>query len=165
MTIERGHGDLLAANVEALVNPVNTVGVMGKGLALQFKNAFPEVFTAYARACESGELIPGRMHIVQRAASPAFIIHFPTKQHWRQPSKLEYIRDGLEDLVARIRELGMRSIAIPALGCGNGGLAWAEVKPLIVQAFEPLPDVRVLLFEPAEAPTTAGPPRRGKTRR
>jgi O-acetyl-ADP-ribose deacetylase (regulator of RNase III) len=143
MSIELGHGDLLTAKVDALVNPVNTAGVMGKGLALQFKKAFPDVFTAYKKA----KLAIGRMHVVERAHAPRFVINFPTKQHWRDPSKLEYIESGLVDLVARVRDLGITSIAIPPLGCGLGGLDWADVKPLIVDAFAPLP-VRVVLFEP-----------------
>ncbi|ADO68851.1 type II toxin-antitoxin system antitoxin DNA ADP-ribosyl glycohydrolase DarG [Stigmatella aurantiaca] len=153
MTIESGKGNLLTAEVDALVNTVNTEGVMGKGLALQFKKAFPENFVSYERACKAGEVVPGRMHIVHRLASPRFIINFPTKKHWRNPSKLEYVRDGLRDLVTHVRKLGIQSIAIPPLGCGNGGLDWADVKPLIVQSFEALHDVRVVLFEPADAPS------------
>lgn len=152
MTIERGEGNLLAADVDALVNTVNTEGVMGKGLALQFRKAFPENFTSYERACKEGQVEVGRMHVVQRLASPRFIVNFPTKKHWRQPSKLEYVRDGLRDLVARVRALGIESIAVPPLGCGNGGLDWSAVKPLIVDAFAKVPDVRVLLFEPSGAP-------------
>lgn len=152
---ERGQGNLLRAEVDALVNTVNTVGVMGKGLALQFKKAFPEAFREYERACEAGELEPGRMHVVQRLAAPRFIINFPTKKHWRQRSRLEYVRDGLEDLVAKVRELGIESIAIPPLGCGNGGLDWQQVRPLIVEAFEALPEVRVVLFEPGGAPAAS----------
>ena len=122
---------------------------MGKGLALQFKKAFPEVFSSYARACKAGEVVVGRMHIVQRTTSPRFIINFPTKKHWRHPSRLEYIDTGLSDLIARVRELGIGSIAVPPLGCGLGGLDWAEVRPRVEAAFEGVPDVRVLLFEPA----------------
>lgn len=152
MTIERGTGNLLQANVDALVNTVNTEGVMGKGLALQFKKAFPENFAEYERACKVGEVVVGRMHVVERLASPRFIINFPTKKTWRQPSKLDYIREGLRDLVAQVQKLGITSIAVPPLGSGNGGLTWSAVKPLIVDAFKDLPDVRVLLFEPAGAP-------------
>lgn len=151
MPIERGEGDLLRADVDALVNTVNTEGVMGKGLALQFKKVFPDNFAAYARACKSKDVIPGRMHVVRRSSSPRFIINFPTKTHWRLPSKLEYVRDGLVDLIAQIRALGIQSIAIPPLGCGLGGLDWAVVKPLILDACQQIPDVRVLLYEPAEA--------------
>lgn len=152
MMIERGKGNLLTADVDALVNTVNTVGVMGKGLALQFKKAFPESFASYERACKAGELVTGRVQVVERLASPRFIVNFPTKRDWRQPSKVEYVQDGLRDLVARVRELGIRSIAVPPLGCGNGGLEWATVRPLIVEAFRELPEVRVVLYEPAEPP-------------
>ncbi|HEY3448104.1 MAG TPA: macro domain-containing protein [Myxococcales bacterium] len=152
MGIERGQGNLLEAEVDALVNTVNAEGVMGKGIALQFKKAFPDNFSSYERACKAGEVVPGRMHVVRRIASPRFIINFPTKKHWRNPSKLEYVRDGLKDLVTQVRQLGIRSIAIPPLGCGNGGLDWTDVKPLILRAFEPLADVRVVLFEPGGAP-------------
>lgn len=154
MTIECVHGNLLDAEVDALVNAVNTYGVMGKGIALQFRKAFPETFNEYVRACKAGDLVVGRMHIVQRLASPRFIINFPTKKHWRHPSKLEYIEAGLVDLMARVKELGITSIALPSLGCGNGGLDWATVRPRIVEAFAALPDVRVLLFEPTGSPST-----------
>lgn len=152
MTIEQGTGNLLTADVEALVNTVNTRGVMGKGLALQFKKAFPEAFHSYERACKAGQVVPGKMHVVTRLAAPRFIINFPTKKHWRNPSKLQYIREGLRDLVEQVRALDIHSIAIPPLGCGHGGLAWSDVRRLIEQAFEPLTDVRVLLFAPAGAP-------------
>ncbi len=148
MTFERGDGNIITADVEAIVNTVNTVGVMGKGLALQIKNAFPEVFAEYARACKQGSVATGRMHVVQRATSPRFVINFPTKKHWREPSMLEYIESGLTDLVNQVDELGICSIAVPPLGCGLGGLDWADVKPRILDAFVRLGDVRVLLFEP-----------------
>jgi O-acetyl-ADP-ribose deacetylase (regulator of RNase III) len=150
MSIEHRQGNLLTADVDALVNAVNTVGVMGKGLALQFKQAFPDNFRAYAAACKQGQVVIGRMHVTQRDASPRFIINFPTKQHWRSPSKIDYIRDGLVDLVAQIHTLGIQSIAVPPLGCGLGGLAWDQVKPLIHAALGDLADVRVILFEPAD---------------
>lgn len=152
MTIEPGKGNLLKADVDALVNTVNTKGVMGKGLALQFKKAFPEGFKEYARACKNGEVEPGQMHIVQRLESPKFIINFPTKRDWRQPSRIEYIKDGLVDLLRQIRRLGIKSIAIPPLGCGNGGLRWSDVRPLIIAALEPLEDLRVVLYEPGGSP-------------
>lgn len=152
MTIERGHGNLLTADVDALVNTVNTEGVMGKGLALQFKKAFPEAFASYERACKSGEVQTGQMHVVARLAAPRFIINFPTKRHWRQPSKLEYVREGLSDLITQVRRRNIQSIAVPPLGCGNGGLQWSDVRPLIVEAFASVPDIRVVLFDPADAP-------------
>lgn len=152
MPIEQGFGNLLTADVEALVNTVNTRGVMGKGLALQFKKAFPDAFTSYDRACRAGEVRVGQMHVVERAVAPHLIINFPTKDHWRQPSKVSFITDGLADLVQVVGGLKVRSIAVPPLGCGLGGLDWQEVKPLIVAAFAELPEVRVVLFEPAGAP-------------
>jgi O-acetyl-ADP-ribose deacetylase (regulator of RNase III) len=152
MTIEQGKGNLLRADVDALVNTVNTQGVMGKGLALQFKRAFPESFKPYERACKAGEVVPGKMHVVHRLVAPRFIFNFPTKKHWRHPSKLEYIGEGLQDLVEQVRIHGIQSIAIPPLGCGNGGLAWSEVRPLIVEAFAGVPQVRVVLFAPKGAP-------------
>lgn len=155
MTIEPGRGNLLEADVDALVNPVNTQGVMGKGLALQFKKAFPDAFQSYVRACEAGEVVPGKMHVVRRLMAPRFILNFPTKKHWRNPSKLEYIRDGLDDLVQQVRALEIQSIAVPPLGCGHGGLDWEEVRPLIEAAFVPLPDVRVVLYAPKGAPAAA----------
>lgn len=146
-------GNLLDADVEALVNTVNTVGVMGKGLALQFKRRFPLNFEVYTMACSRGEVQVGCMLVVETAGSPGprFIINFPTKRHWRDPSRLEYVRAGLSALVSEIKTRDIRSIAIPPLGCGNGGLAWSEVKPLIDQAMAELPGVRVLVFEPSTA--------------
>lgn len=151
--VEHGMGNLLKAKVDALVNTVNTVGVMGKGIALQFKQAFPDVFKSYKEACDAGEIVVGKVHVVNRPSPPRFVINFPTKKHWRNPSKIEYICDGLNDLVLSIPELGIKSIAIPPLGCGNGGLDWRAVRPLIVQAFEALPDIQVLLFDPHTTPS------------
>jgi O-acetyl-ADP-ribose deacetylase (regulator of RNase III) len=148
--IELARGDLLAATTDALVNPVNCVGVMGKGLAAQFKSAYPANFRAYAAACERKELAPGRMLVVDTGATtPRWIINFPTKRHWRGKSRLEDIEAGLLALVADVRRLGITSIAIPPLGYGLGGLDWADIRPRIERAFAPLPDIRVLLFAPA----------------
>lgn len=148
--IEMTTGNLLDADVEALVNTVNTVGVMGKGIALQFKRKFPENFRVYAAACKRGEVEPGRMLVVEiaREGNPHFIINFPTKRHWRSPSRLEDVRDGLEALVGEIRERGIRSVAIPPLGCGSGGLDWADVEPLVRNALAKVPGVRALVFAP-----------------
>ena len=121
--IEITRGDLFAVEVEAIVNPVNTRGVMGKGIALAFKKKFPDAFRAYAKACERGEVVVGRMHVVEREIKPRYVIHFPTKDDWRAPSRLEYVRDGLVDLARQMRDREIRSIATPALGCGLGGLA------------------------------------------
>lgn len=155
MTIKLMRGDLLKQNdVDAIVNTVNCVGVMGKGIALQFKNKWPTNFHAYEAACKAGEVRPGRMfvHDAGGLVKPHFIINFPTKDHWRGKSHIEFIRDGLADLVEQIRKLGIRSIAIPPLGCGNGGLEWSVVRPMIEAAFAHLKDVDVRLFEPAGAP-------------
>lgn len=153
--IKLTQGDLLKqGDVDAIVNTVNCVGVMGKGIALQFKNKWPANFAAYAAACKAGQVRPGRMFVFDSGGlvKPNFIINFPTKDHWRGSSKIGFIRDGLVDLVAQVKRLGIRSIAVPPLGCGNGGLDWADVRPLIEAAFETLPDVEVRLFEPAGAP-------------
>ena len=152
--IEFQSGDLLKADVEALVNTVNTVGVMGKGIALQFRQAFPRNYEAYRRASSQGEVQPGRVFIFRTGelANPRFIINFPTKRHWRHKARLEDIRAGLVDLVNVVRREGIRSLAVPPLGCGSGGLRWAEVKPLIETALGPLTSVRVLAFEPSGTP-------------
>jgi O-acetyl-ADP-ribose deacetylase (regulator of RNase III) len=144
-------GDLLAQKVDAIVNTVNTVGVMGKGVALQFKRKWPENFREYEKACKRGEVAVGKMFIYDAGGLllPRYIINFPTKKHWRSPSKLEYIEQGLTDLVVQARLLNLRSLAMPPLGCGNGGLDWADVRPLIEQAFNELPDVEVRLFPPS----------------
>lgn len=141
--------NLLEAKAEALVNAVNTVGIMGKGIALQFKRAYPEVFREYERACKAGEVQPGTMHVFAcGAGNPKFIINFPTKRHWRDNSRMEDIESGLRALVAQVERLEIKSIALPALGCGLGGLEWAEVRLRIEQAFARLPEVEVLLFAP-----------------
>jgi O-acetyl-ADP-ribose deacetylase (regulator of RNase III) len=148
-------GDLLRQDdVDAIVNTVNCVGVMGKGIALQFKNKWPANFTAYAAACKAGEVRPGRMFMFDTGGllKPNFIINFPTKDHWRAPSKIEYIRDGLQDMLQQMDRLGIQSVAIPPLGCGNGGLNWAEVRPMIESAFAAFPHLSARLFEPAGAP-------------
>ena len=152
--IEHVTGNLLKADVEALVNTVNTVGVMGKGIALQFRQAFPENYTIYRSACDRGEVQPGRMLIVPtgQADNPHYIINFPTKRHWKGKSQMEDIEAGLPALIAAVQEYGVGSIAVPPLGCGNGGLDWNEVRPRIVTAFVALPDVHVLLYAPAGAP-------------
>ncbi len=152
--MEHVHGDLLRADAEALVNTVNTRGVMGKGVALQFRKAFPENFRAYRRACERGEVAIGRMFVCEwlTTGNPRMIINFPTKSHWRSPSKLADIELGLEDLRRVILEHRLRSIAVPPLGCGNGGLAWRDVEPLIADALEGIDGLRLLVYPPQRAP-------------
>lgn len=151
--IEFKQGNLIEENIEALVNTVNCVGVMGKGIALQFKQAFPDNFKQYKKACDAKEVQPGLMFTTSTGKLfPQYIINFPTKRHWKGKSKIEDVQSGLKALVKEVKQLGIKEIAIPPLGCGNGGLDWAEVKPMIVSAFVELPDVRVVIFEPAGAP-------------
>ena len=155
--ITEAHGDLLDADADALVNTVNTVGVMGKGIALQFKRAFPEMFRAYARAAKAGDVELGRMHVwpTGQMTGPRYVINFPTKGHWRASSRLADIERGLDDLVRVVRELRITSVALPPLGCGNGGLDWADVEPRIRHALTAVPDVDIVLYPPGEAPPTA----------
>ena len=146
-------GNLLEAGTGALVNTVNTVGVMGKGLALMFKEAFPENFRRYAAAVAAGGVQTGRMFVTETSAlrGPRWIINFPTKQHWRGKSRMEWIEKGLDDLSRVIDGQGIRSIAIPPLGCGLGGLDWRDVRPLIETKLAGLGDVDVVIYEPATA--------------
>lgn len=152
--IKETTGNLLRAEAEALVNTVNTEGVMGKGIALQFKKAYPAMYEAYRKAAKSGDIRLGRVQVwpTGHMTGPKYVINFPTKGHWKSRSKLKDIEAGLTDLVDMIQKLGIRSIAVPPLGCGNGGLAWRDVEPRIVQAFEKIPEVDVLLFAPDGAP-------------
>lgn len=145
-------GNLLRAEVDALVNTVNTVGVMGKGVAYQFKQAFPANYKAYEAACKRDEVVIGKMFVTFTGQlEPRLIINFPTKKHWKGNSKIKDIEAGLQDLVRVIQVYDIRSIAIPPLGCGLGGLRWEDVRPLIEKAFNDLPSVEVLLFEPGQA--------------
>jgi O-acetyl-ADP-ribose deacetylase (regulator of RNase III) len=155
--IEYKSGDILKEDAEALVNTVNCVGVMGRGIALQFKKAFPENFKAYALACKNDEVQPGRMFVFQtgQLTNPRYIVNFPTKRHWRGKSRMEDIEAGLKALVVVIRQYDIRSIAIPPLGSGLGGLDWSEVRTRIVAALQPLTDVRVIIYEPKGAPVSA----------
>ena len=145
-------GNLLDSDADALVNAVNTVGVMGKGIALMFKKAFPENYRAYKAACARGEVRTGRMFVTERASSPHWIINFPTKEHFRDPSRLDWIHSGLADLRQLLLAHPIPSLALPRLGCGLGGLHWAEVKPLIEEALGDL-EVEVQLYEPREEVT------------
>ncbi len=158
--IQIARGNLLNAEVDALVNTVNCDGYMGKGIALQFKQAFPANFKAYEAACKHGEMVPGRMFIHDNGGlvNPRWIVNFPTKRHWRNKSRIEDIASGLSALVADVQRLGIRTIAVPPLGCGLGGLNWADVRPMIEQAFAPLPDVTVHLYEPNGAPPAKSMP-------
>lgn len=148
--INTTQGNLLAADVEALVNTVNCVGVMGRGIALQFKDAFPANFAAYAAACLAGEVEPGKMFVFEtgQLTNPRFIINFPTKRHWRGNSRIEDIDSGLADLRKVIVERRIKSIALPPLGSGLGGLSWPIVKARILDMLAGLDDVAIILFEP-----------------
>jgi O-acetyl-ADP-ribose deacetylase (regulator of RNase III) len=160
MAITYRSGNLLEADVEALVNTVNCVGVMGKGIALQFRQAFPDNYRAYQKACRAHEVQPGRMFIVPTGseANPKYIVNFPTKRHFRDKSRLSDIEAGLAALVEDIRRLGIRSLALPPLGCGNGGLSWSDVGPLITGALAALPEVDVHVFPPQDAPPAEAMP-------
>lgn len=148
--IEFTTGNLMASHDAVLVNTVNSVGVMGKGIALQFKDEFPHNFEVYAEACRNGEVRPGKLLVVQDC-SPRYgektIINFPTKVHWRHPSKYEYIEKGLVSLRTYLENNKVDSISIPPLGCGNGGLDWTKVKPMIVSALSGL-EIRIHVYEP-----------------
>lgn len=152
--IEYKSGDILKEDAEALVNTVNCVGVMGRGIALQFKNAFPENFKAYALACKNEEVQPGRMFMFEtgQLTNPRYIVNFPTKRHWRGKSRMEDIEAGLKALVVVIRQYDIRSIAIPPLGSGLGGLDWSEVRTHIEAALQLLTDVHIIIYEPKGAP-------------
>jgi O-acetyl-ADP-ribose deacetylase (regulator of RNase III) len=157
--IELRTGNLLTAEADAFVNTVNTQGAMGKGLALQFRRAFPENARRYAAAARRGEIEIGRMFVVHEPTlqGEKLVINFPTKERWRRPSRLEYIERGLEDLREVLVTCGIDVVAIPPLGCGLGGLDWEDVQPRIVNALADIP-ARILLYEPAGAPEAAAMP-------
>ncbi len=152
--IEFKTGDILAEQAEALVNTVNCVGVMGRGIALQFKRAFPENFKAYAARCKRHEMQPGRVFVFETGGMlpPRYIINFPTKRHWRGKSRIEDVESGLVSLVEEIRSLGIRSIAIPPLGSGLGGLNWRDVRARMQAVLEDFEDVKIVIFEPGGGP-------------
>lgn len=154
MTIEYKSGDMFGEPAEAIVNTVNCVGVMGKGVALEFKRRWPDNFRAYKRLCDAEMLKPGKMFIFQvgdllENEDRRFLINFPTKQHWKAKSKIEYVEHGLDDLADQVRKLGIKSLVMPPLGCGNGGLDWSEVRPLIEEKLASLRDVRFVVFSPS----------------
>ncbi len=172
--IETRGGDIFEEDVDAIVNTVNCAGVMGKGLALQFRRKFEANFDEYKRACDHGEVRIGKMFVTERPPDevqldffdtlptsdedneprqptgmrPKWIINFPTKKHWRSPSRLDYIDDGLVDLVKVIKAKNIESIAIPALGCDLGGLDWGEVEPMIRKAIGSIDGLRAVLLRP-----------------
>lgn len=148
-------GDVLIADVEALVNTVNCVGIMGRGVALQFKNAYPRNFEAYSKACDRDEVEPGRMFVFEtgRLTNPKYIINFPTKRHWKGKSRIGDIEVGLVALVSVIKDLEIHSVALPPLGSGLGGLNWIDVRIRIERSLAELDDVDVLVFEPGGGPS------------
>jgi O-acetyl-ADP-ribose deacetylase (regulator of RNase III) len=152
--IEYRTGDILQTDAEALVNTVNCVGIMGRGIALQFKNAYHENFRAYEEACARGEVQPGRMFVFEtgQLTNPKYIINFPTKRHWRGKSRVEDIETGLNALAEEIRKRRIRSVAVPPLGSGLGGLDWRDVRPRIEKALSDLRHVRIIVFQPHAAP-------------
>lgn len=137
MRIQYISSSIFESRLQTLVNPVNTVGVMGKGLAAEFKHRYPEMFKRYKEHCEAGALTIGKLHLYQ--ARWRLILNFPTKKYWKDPSELEWIEIGLKKLAAIYEEKGIISLAMPQLGCGNGGLGWEDVQPLIERYMEPLP--------------------------
>ena len=150
--LEMKSGDILTAEAEALVNTVNCVGVMGKGLALQFKHSFPQNYRAYRAACENNEVVPGRIFVHETGELyPRYIMNFPTKRHWRNKSRLEDIHSGLQNLVEQIDKFNISSVAIPALGSNLGGLDWQHVLPIIKTYSDQMKGVRVLVYEPDNA--------------
>jgi O-acetyl-ADP-ribose deacetylase (regulator of RNase III) len=148
--IEYRHGDILQADAEALVNTVNCVGIMGRGVALQFKNSYPANFKAYEAACQRADVQPGRMFVFEtgQLTNPKYIINFPTKRHWRGKSRMEDIEAGLEALASEIQRRHIRSIALPPLGSGLGGLVWRDVRSKIEKALKALSDVQIIVYEP-----------------
>ena len=155
--LEFTRGNLFEAEVEALVNTVNTVGVMGKGIALQFSKSFPEIVPAYKDACKSGELVTGKVQVIELPLlagmqGPKYVINFPTKKHWRGDSKIEFIQTGLQSLREEIAQRQIKSIAIPPLGCGLGGLQWGDVRREIESALSDVADVQIVVYEPAGKP-------------
>jgi O-acetyl-ADP-ribose deacetylase (regulator of RNase III) len=143
-------GDLLDSDAQTLVNAVNCVGVMSKGIALAFKRRFPDMFADYAERCQRGEVHLGELYLYRGPSLPS-ILNFPTKAHWRSPAKLEDIVAGLAYLETHYQEWGITSLAVPALGCGAGQLDWVAVRPILVDALGRL-DIPVELYAPAATP-------------
>ena len=153
--IELRTGDILKADVDAIVNTVNCVGIMGRGIALQFKNAYPANFKAYKAACDAEQVQPGRMFVYETGKfTPRFIINFPTKRHWKGKSRIEDIEAGLIALAEEIESRGIKSVAIPPLGAGLGGLNWEEVLPRIIAVLQDIAGIKLIIFQPNGPPDT-----------
>jgi len=146
--IEYSNGSIFDADVEVLVNPVNCIGVMGAGLAKEFKVRYPLHHMEYVRACEQFSIVLGSVYPIRRAQK--MIVMFPTKRHWEDSSNLKDIKRGISDLAAMIISFSVQSIAIPALGCGLGGLNWSDVLPIMLSELKPLRDVRIIIYPPHE---------------
>ncbi len=148
--LEYLRGDIFSSKAEALVNPVNCVGVMGKGLALAFKQRFPSNYQYYRKTCNDGGLKLGQVLTYVRTSPdlPKYLINFPTKGHFRSSSRLQDIESGLVALAAEVSGRQIGSLAVPALGCGLGGLDWAQVRPQIEAYLAPLSDCQIWVFEP-----------------
>ncbi len=142
-------GDIFKSPAQVLTNTVNCVGIMGKGVALEFKNRYPQMFGDYQSKCDQGKVKPGQPYLWEDDSTQ--VLNFPTKRHWRDNSLLQDVDDGLKYLAGSYEQLGIQSIAMPALGCGLGGLKWSEVQPLIVKYLGALPDLDVYVYEPQGA--------------
>ena len=143
------NGDIFSSPAQVLTNTVNCVGVMGKGVALEFKNRCPAMFNDYKNRCDRNEVKPGTPYLWEDDSTQ--VLNFPTKRHWREPSLVQDIVDGLKYLAENYGSMGIQSLAMPALGCGNGGLSWSEVRPLIETYLGPIPDLDVYIYEPQSA--------------
>ena len=161
------HGDLFQDRAQALVNPVNCVGAMGKGIALQFKENFPDNFKEYAQACRRNRVRPGQMFVFDtyRPQAHRYIINFPTKRHWRDSSRIEDIEAGTMALAGEIRDRRIESVAIPALGSGLGGLDWKRVRTILESGLRGLENVRITIYEPISGEPTGETRRSGETKR
>jgi O-acetyl-ADP-ribose deacetylase (regulator of RNase III) len=147
---ELTNANIFDQKVDAMVNPVNCVGVMGGGLALEFKKRNKTHFEIYKKMCDEGKFVTGKVYFyhISDIIGTNYVIDFPTKNHWKDPSKIEYISEGMDDLVFKIPQYDIKSIAIPALGCGLGGLDWKEVRPIIVdRLFNVETDLDVILLK------------------
>jgi len=144
-------GNLLESKTDALVNAVNTVGVMGKGIALQFRERFPANYKKYVSECKAGNVMIGKMLVVRDRTleGEKLIINFPTKTEWYKKSQYKYIEEGLIALVEVIKEYKISSIAMPRLGSGNGGLRWENVKILIDNYLANIDNVEIIIYEPS----------------
>ena len=154
-------GKLFSSHAQVITNTVNCVGVMGKGVALEFKKRHPALFADYQARCAKGAVRVGQPYLWEDDRTQ--VLNFPTKDHWRNPSRLEWIDSGLRYLADHYGTLGIHSLAMPPLGCGNGGLSWADVKPLLIKHLGEIPDLEVYVYEPAAAAHEASEPDRFET--